>query len=134
MTLFSGVHEVRLFCPNRIAVGYFTDWDAAIRAIENEPSQYKAAYFSLNPLKPLADLPLNPALLASSRDAAGDSDIERRMWLLVDCDPPRPKGTNSTQAEKDAAREQVERIREWLRSHGWPEPLIADSGNGWHLL
>jgi hypothetical protein len=29
-----------------IAVGYFDDWDAALRAIASEP-QYKAAYYTL---------------------------------------------------------------------------------------
>jgi P4 family phage/plasmid primase-like protien len=57
-----------------------------------------------------------------------------KTWLLIDCDPPRQPKTNSTAEEKQAAREEADRIREWLRSHGWPEPVLADSGNGWHLL
>ncbi len=132
--LFFGVHEVRLFCPNRVAVGYFTDWDAALRAVESEPTQYKAAYFTLNPLRLPEGIPVNPASLRTSSNAAGTSDIERRVWLLIDCDPPRPAKSNSTAEEKQAAREQAQRIREWLRSHSWPEPVLADSGNGWHLL
>jgi len=56
------------------------------------------------------------------------------VWLLIDCDPPRQAKTNSTADEKQAAREEAERIREWLRSQGWPEPSLCDSGNGWHLL
>lgn len=134
MTLFSGVHEVRLLCPTKIAVGYFDDWDAALRAVESEPTQYKAAYFTLNPLRLPEGIPLNPASLRSSSNAAGASDIARRVWLLIDCDPPRQAKTNSTAEEKQGAREQAERIREWLRSQGWPEPVLADSGNGWHLL
>lgn len=134
MNLFHGVHEVRLFCPNRVAVGYFDRWDAALRAVESEPTQYKAAYFTLNPLKLPDGIQVNPSCLRSSANAAGASDIERRVWLLIDCDPPRQSKTNSTTEEKQAAREQTERIREWLRSHGWPEPVLADSGNGWHLL
>jgi P4 family phage/plasmid primase-like protien len=131
---FFGVHEVRLFCPTRIAVGYFDNWDAALRAVESEPSQYKAAYFTLNPIKLPDGIPVNPTSLHSSANAAGASDIERRVWLLIDCDPPRQAKTNATAEEKQAAREQAEQIREWLRSQGWPEPILADSGNGWHLL
>ena len=133
-TFFSGVHEVRLFCPNRVAVGYFDSWDAALSAVESEPSQYKAAYFTLNPVKLPTGIPVNPTSLHSSANAAGASDIARRTWLLIDCDPPRQSKTNSTAEEKQAAREQADRIREWLCSHGWPEPVLADSGNGWHLL
>ena len=134
MNIFSGVHEVRLFCPNRVAVGYFDNRDAALRAVESEPSQYKAAYCTLNPIKLPDGIPVNPAALRSSSNAAGASDIEKRVWLLIDCDPPRQSKTNSTADEKQSARDQAERIREWLRSHGWPEPILADSGNGWHLL
>lgn len=134
MNLFFGVHEVRLFRPTGVAVGYFDNWEDALRAVENEPSLYKAAYFTLNPLKLPTGISVNPTSLHSSTNAAGASDIERRVWLLIDCDPPRQSKTNSTAEEKQAAREQAERIREWLRSHGWPEPALADSGNGWHLL
>jgi P4 family phage/plasmid primase-like protien len=134
MSLFSGIHEVRLLRPNGVAVGYFDDWNAAVRAVENEPTQYKAAYFTLNPIKLPSEIPVNPQALTPSRNTAGDSDIARRVWLLVDLDPPRTAGTNSTEAEKQAAREQAEHVREYLRSRNWPEPMLCDSGNGWHLL
>jgi len=134
MILFHGVHEVRLFRSAGVAVGYFDDCDTALRAVENEPLEYKAAYFTLNPLILPASIPVNPEALSPSRNAAGGSDIARRVWLLIDCDPPRPSKTNSSAEEKQAARDEAERIREWLGSHGWPEPVLADSGNGWHLL
>lgn len=134
MTRFSGIHEVRLMRPTGIAVGYFDDWDAALRAIENERTAYKAAYFTLNPLNLPATIPVNPQALTSSRNTASDSDIARRTLLLVDLDPPRPAGTNSTEAEKQAAREQAERVREYLKSRNWPDPAFCDSGNGWHLV
>jgi hypothetical protein len=134
LTLFSGIHEVRLLRPAGIAVGYFDDWDAALRAVENEPTQYKAAYFTLNPINLPTNIPLNPVSLSSTRHAAGKSDIARRVWLLVDLDPPRPAGLNATETEKQAARVQAEAVREYLRSRGWPDPMLCDSGNGWHLL
>lgn len=133
-SLFNGIHEIRLIRASGVAVGYFDSWDAALHAIENEPSQYKAAYFTLNPTGLPAAIPVNPAALTPSRNTAADSDIARRVWLLVDLDPPRPAGTNSTEAEKQVAREQAERVREYLRSRNWPEPFLCDSGNGWHLL
>jgi P4 family phage/plasmid primase-like protien len=135
MNLFSGIHEVRMLRPAGIAVGYFTDWDAALRAVENEPSQYRAAYFSLNPIKFRDSISLNPASLNPASRAASAEDIERRVWLLIDLDPVRPeKNMNATEAEKQTARDQAERVRDWLCSQGWPEPTLGDSGNGWHLL
>ncbi len=134
MSLLHGVHEVRLLRPTGVAVGYFDNWEDALQAVEHEPSQYKAAYFTLNPIKLPAGIPLNPQALTPSRNAAGAADIARRTWLLVDLDPPRPTGMNSTKTEKQAAREQADRVREYLTSRNWPEPMVCDSGNGWHLL
>lgn len=125
---------MRLFRPNGVAVGYFDSWDAALRAVESEPSQYKAAYFTLNPVTLPTGIPVNPTSLHASANAAGASDIARRVWLLIDCDPPRQSKTNSTAEEKQAARAQAEAIREYLMSRNWPEPFLCDSGNGWHLL
>jgi hypothetical protein len=122
------------FAPTGVAVGYFDSWDAALLAVENEPSQYKAAYFTLNPIKLPTGIPLNPHAFTPSRNAAGAADIAQRTWLLIDLDPPRPAGTNSTDAEKQAAREQAEQVREYLSSRGWPMPKVCSSGNGWHLL
>jgi hypothetical protein len=42
VSFFFGVHEVRLFRPTGIAVGYFDNWDAALRVVESETTQYKA--------------------------------------------------------------------------------------------
>jgi P4 family phage/plasmid primase-like protien len=134
MTLFAGIHEVRLLRANSVAVGYFDSWDAALLAVENEPTQYKAAYFSLNPVKLPIEIPVNPASLSAARNAASKSDIARRVCLLVDLDPPRPAGLNSTEAEKQSARVQAEAVREYLGGRGWPEPMLCDSGNGWHAL
>ncbi len=134
MSIFHGVHEVRLFRPTGVAVGYFDNWESALRAVENEPTLYKAAYFTLNPLKLPEGIPVNSESLRSSVNAAGASDIERRVWLLIDLDPPRQAKTNATEEEKAGARAEAERVREWLRSQGWPEPMLCDSGNGWHLL
>lgn len=136
MSFFQGIHEVRVLRPSGIAVGYFDSWDAALHAIDNEPSQYKAAYFTLNPVDPSkvpANIPVNSQTLTPSRNTAGDGDMLSRTWLLVDLDPPRPTGTNSTDAEKQSAHDEAESVREYLSSRNWPEPMLCDSGNGWHL-
>jgi P4 family phage/plasmid primase-like protien len=134
MNLFFGVHEVRMRRPGGTATGYFNSEAAALQTIENEPSEYIAAWFTLNPLRPRPGIELNPSVLKTVSTAAADADVERRSWLLIDCDPQRPANTNSTEAEKQESRKQVDAVRNYLRDRGWPEPVLADSGNGWHLL
>ena len=46
----------------------------------------------------------------------------------------RPKGISATDAEHEAALQLALRIKKDLSGKGWPEPLIADSGNGGHLI
>jgi len=65
--------------------------------------------------------------------AAKAGQIPRRRWLLIDVDPVRKAGS-STDDEKAAALAMVETIRKALRARGWPAPIVADSGNGYHLL
>jgi putative DNA primase/helicase len=65
--------------------------------------------------------------------AATDADVVRRVWFLVDVDPVRPAGTSATDAEKAFALSVARKVRDYLRSQAWPEPILADSGNGYHL-
>jgi len=72
----------------------------------------------------------------SKKDATtSDSDITKRRWLPVDVDPVRPSGVSSSEEEHHAAIERAQRIASYLaEERGWPSPIVADSGNGAHLL
>jgi len=88
--------------------------------------------------------PVNPALLARAANrvrpmtkgdsATSDSDILARRWLPLDLDPKRPSGISSTDDEHEAALARARQIRDALAAAGWPPPIMADSGNGAHLL
>jgi hypothetical protein len=135
MSLFSGTHEVRVLTPVGVCAGYFDNEADAVYAVERL-GDYKAAWATLNPLCADAltkDTVINPTDLVRSFNTAADAHIGRREWLLLDFDPPRPTGTNSTDAEKAAALEQAEQCRDELTAMGWPVPCVIDSGNGYHL-
>ena len=66
--------------------------------------------------------------------ATSDGNILRRRWLLIDCDPVRPAHISSTADEHEAARDRSRSIFAALGDVGWPQPVVADSGNGYHLL
>lgn len=114
--------------------GYFDDPRKLAEAIAGI-IRAKGIYFIPNPV--------NPALLARAANrvrAAGrepttaDHDVIARRWLLIDCDPVRPAGISSSDAEHDAAHQRARAITAALREQGCPDPLAADSGNGFHLL
>jgi len=54
--------------------------------------------------------------------------------MLIDADPIRLSGVSSSDAEKLAAKKIIDDIETSLSLDGWPDPIKADSGNGYHLL
>ena len=128
-----GIHEVAAMRGDGVLIaGHFDSPDAADAAIARAGS-CRAVWSSLNPLRTLPrGRTLNPSQLARGYRAGADH-VERRASLLVDMDPPRPKGTMSTDGEHESALTQARECRSWLRSQGWPLLWLCDSGSGAHL-
>lgn len=97
--------------------------------------RYKGVYVTLNPIKPelLARCP-NQTSALKGRQAATDADVLCRRWLLIDLDPVRPAQVSATNTEKAEALKRMRDVRAFLDQQGWPAPLEADSGNGYHLI
>lgn len=73
--------------------------------------------------------------LQRQETATADKDIIRYRWLLIDSDPDRSvSDISSSQFEHSNALHHSRTIAEQLNKRGWPAPIIADSGNGGHLL
>ncbi len=95
----------------------------------------KGVYYTLNPLNPeLLARRCNRIDWAAEGELAKDKDVLCRRWLLVDADPVRDSLISATNEQKNAARQTIEEVRSFLRSRSWPDPILADSGNGFHLL
>ncbi|QDU23755.1 hypothetical protein [Urbifossiella limnaea] len=95
----------------------------------------KAVYATLNPVRPdLLARRCNRLDWADDGELTKDKDVLARRWLLVDADPVRDPHVSATAAEKAAAFDTALAVREHLRGQGWPDPVLADSGNGYHLL
>lgn len=90
-------------------------------------------YFTLGAVRPdragATGLPLR-----RTKSTTKDADIVASPWVVVDVDPERePKGRSSTDDEKAAARRVAEEIARTFAERGVPT-VLADSGNGYHLL
>ena len=46
----------------------------------------------------------------------------------------QPSGIGATDEHKQAAHKVALKIYDYLKKRGWPEPIVADSGNGYHLI
>jgi P4 family phage/plasmid primase-like protien len=130
------VYELRIPKTKKRGVisGYFDDLDAlAVNADTlSDDVDVPAVYITLNPVIP--DLIARSAneTIDRSEVTTKDHEIARRRLLLVDCDPIRPVGISSSEAEHEAAIDRSRQIRDFLSSEGFPLSLLADSGNGAH--
>jgi len=96
----------------------------------DEDCNVKAVYIQLQEIDPttLRDL--------KKGDGVGRRHIKRYIWFALDIDTIRPDKakSNATDEEKANSWQVVKAIHMYLRSCGWPIAIVADSGNGWHLL
>lgn len=130
------VVELRVLNTVKATVaGYFDDLDALAAAATKWNGKAPGVYWTLNPVNPdLLARGVNK-LVEYAKHTSSDNDIVKRRWLPIDFDPVRPPGISSTDAEHDAAIELAIECRRWLTSQGCAEePILADSGNGAHLL
>lgn len=115
--------------------GYFDNVESLIGGIDFI-RRSPGLYITMNELHPgLITRAKNRVRTLRGKDpATSDVDVTRRKWLLIDCDPIRPSGISASEEEHDAAITRTFDIYDYLRAEGFPDPIIADSGNGGHLL
>lgn len=108
--------------------------EMASAALELSPHS-RGVYFVPNPVdEALLAMRCNRVDGVGKDDTTQDRHITARRWLLVDADPVRPAKVSATDGEKAAAHAVARSVWAWGRSEGMPEPVVADSGNGYHLL
>ena len=128
------IAEIRAFRGKQTVSGYFDNGDDFVEDAYLLDSLRYEVYVTLNRV--------DPALLARAanrtkerpKNTTSDRDVLCRRWLLLDFDCVRPSGVSSTDEEKKAAELRAREVREYLRGRGWPDPVVGDSGNGYHLL
>jgi hypothetical protein len=134
------VVELRAIADAAVHSGYFDDQEALVAqalSLDSLP-EVQGIYVTLNEVNPalLARRANRVKLRLGRKDATtSDADILRRRWFPIDVDPQRPSGVSSTDGEHRAALARAEGIAGFLGNEkGWPAPVLADSGNGAHLL
>ena len=91
-------------------------------------------YFTLNPVKSELIARCKNRLGEYAKHTTNDEGIKKISWVLIDLDPKRPSGISSKHDEKQAALDLANEIIEYLKTKEIEEPILADSGNGYHIL
>jgi AAA domain-containing protein len=131
------VYELRALGTGKGTIsGYYDDLGALARdaALCSQKFERKGIYFALNPVR--RDLLARSCngVCTYAKHTTSDADVLTRRWLPIDFDPVRPAGISSTDEKHTAALDRARRVREYLTERGWVAPILADSGNGGHLL
>ena len=119
-----------------IESGYF-DYEhiSAVPEALKRLLSFRGVYVTVNPVNPdLLARAVNRLRPAGRNPTTADTDIVRRRWLLIDCDPRRASGVSSSNSEHESALAKAREIRDGLSSLGWPDPIMTDSGNGAQLM
>jgi hypothetical protein len=130
------VVEIRVLnLKNGTLSSYFSELDNLAATAARYDRQASGVYVTLNPVKPsLLARAANRVRIVKGEALTSDKDILFRRWLPLDLDPVRPAGISSNNGEHEAALERTLSVRSFLKDQGWPEGILADSGNGGHLL
>jgi len=119
-------------------VGYYDEYDPFRKDLAKliyHDQNYTPikAYMSLQVIDPQL-LSRSPNRLTALGQAIKKEDVLFYRWLPIDLDPVRTSGTSSSDEQLELARQLSEEIYTQLGAEGWPAPIRAMSGNGYHLL
>lgn len=113
--------------------GYFKNFDDAMREAMKHDGR-ENVYFVLNRINEACYHRENKDAVIAKALSTSDGDVTERRWIFIDFDPVRPGKVSATDEEKKLAEEVMKKAGAFLREKGFSAPVVADSGNGWHLM
>ena len=127
------VTELRAFGQQNFS-GFFDGkhLESMARAATELEKTCRGVYFIPNPVKQEL-LAISPNQVRLAGQCTTDADIIERRWLLIDIDPVRPANTSATNEERKEAWQVLLHVQTGLEAVGFSDPIVACSGNGWHL-
>lgn len=123
--------EIRVL-GNKTYSAYFYDVEDAIKALQ--PYDNYQIYFTVNKVKDACSGRTQfGAFERVDGSATSKNDIESRQWLPIDIDVERPSKISASEEEKEYAHKKAGEVFIFLRSVGFPEPIVCDSSSGYHI-
>lgn len=123
--------EIRVL-GNKTYSAYFYDVEDAIKALQ--PYDNYQIYFTVNKVKDACSGRTQFGVFERvDGSATSKNDIESRQWLPIDIDVERPSKISASEEEKEYAHKKAGEVFIFLRSVGFPEPVVCDSSSGYHI-
>ncbi len=126
--------EVRILGKSKtVYSGYFTDPDTMLSEIKKYDG-LGGIYATINEInEACAGREQANRITKTPKATTNDKEIDNRRIILLDFDPERPSDTNSTNEEMKLAEQKMRDVYRYLREQGFNAPVVAASGNGYHL-
>lgn len=130
------VFEVRAIgtAKKDILSGYFRDAETLLKAFDTIDLRQRNIYITLGKVKDECFARSQSERFLKSPQTSSDTEIVSYRWLFVDLDPVRTAGISSSNAELKDAEELSHTVLQYMQNLGFESPVIAASGNGYHLL
>lgn len=130
-----GFTEVRILGKFQYS-GYFKSFENLVKEIEPYTDMdNEQIYFVLNQINPdCYGRQQCEKMVKSPKMTTTDGDIIMRNYVLLDFDPIRATGVNSSEEELKFAHTKAREVMRYLRTEGFKDPVVCKSGNGYHLI
>lgn len=131
------VFEVRVLGgSNRkdVMSGYFRDAETLLDAFDTIDVRGRNIYITLGEVKEECFARSQSERFERNTSTTSDTEVLSYRWLFIDLDPVRPTGISSSEHEIGLAKELKRKVETYMQGVGFRSPVVALSGNGYHLL
>lgn len=128
--------EMRAIANKVTYSGYYKNVENLIRDIEYLAQQHQDIqfYYTLNKIdERIYSRQQSECFVKNPKNTTTDAEIVGRRFILIDLDPVRPAGINSSDVELEYAHEKARDVYRFLRENGFNPSIVCMSSNGWHL-
>lgn len=132
----NSLFEIRMISGKWNSSAYFKDISKAVEEIEKKfVKENTNIYIVLNNIDEACySRKQHDMFIDNPPNSTHDNDIVGYEWIMIDIDPKRPSGTSSSNEQLKLAKEKAFKIYKFMKQRSWYDPIIAMSGNGYHLL
>ena len=114
--------------------GYFTDADTMIRELKKQDLNRRNVYITLQEINEACYSREQRDCFMRADTSTSDPDTVGYDWLFIDIDPDRVSQVSSTDAQLETAKGVAKKVYDFMAKNGFEKPVVAMSGNGYHLL
>lgn len=127
--------EVRIIGGRFPVSGYFQDADKTIEELRKQDLKGCNVYMTLGTLHPACySRSQKDHFEKDTKASTSDNDVVGYDWLMIDLDPTRPKDTSSSEDEIKQSKAIADKVYHYMEQIGFEKPIVAMSGNGYHLM